>query len=146
MIDNPKKTAYTNPVAHIGGTGLVSCNQRRVNTPLHCGFFARKNSHHRYDGVSKALARAASPLTGRPTLLILSPVIGLIGDRLTHCFQRTTIMNTTIHTPVQSLFAVYLGKNPIELETTWEHAHHLRRRIPHSTIKFSKFVRVGGAA
>jgi hypothetical protein len=146
MIDNPKKTAYTNPVAHIGDTGLASRHTRRVKTPLHCGFFVRENSHHHHGGVRKAVARLAGPCTGMPTLFTLPPMFGIFGDRITLCLQGKTTMNTQTHTPVKSLFSVYWDSNPIKLNISWEDAHHLRRRIPHSTIKFSKFVRVGGAA
>jgi len=43
-------------------------------------------SYH-YDGVSEAAERRASPSTGRPTSFILSPWIGLFGDRFKICFE-----------------------------------------------------------
>lgn len=77
--------AILSPVAHIGGLGLASWNLRRVNAAS-CGFFMRVALPSRYDRVSEAAARLASPKTGTPTLLILSPTIGVVCDRFKTCF------------------------------------------------------------
>ena len=84
MRDRPRMVC-----AHLGYAAYARAlpPSNYFNQPLHCGFFARKISFPRYGGVSKALARVAGPCTGRPTLFILPPVIGLAGDRLTTCLQ-----------------------------------------------------------
>jgi hypothetical protein len=74
------------PVAHIGGTGLASRIRRRINAAI-CGIFMRIALSYRYDGVSEAAERRASPSTGTPTLLILSPMIGVFGGRFSICFE-----------------------------------------------------------
>lgn len=111
-LDTLTQPDYAYPTAHIGSTGLVSWFIRRVNAPLHCGFFAREISSPRYDGVSKALARVAGPGTGRPTLFILSPMIGLVGDRFNICLPGT-IMNTLQNTSVQNLPVVFWQDQPV---------------------------------
>jgi len=79
------RVAILFPLSQKTKAGIGLSELRRINAAL-CGFFMRNASPYLYDRVSGAVARLAGPKSGRPTLLILSPWIGLFGGRFKTCY------------------------------------------------------------
>ena len=143
--------AIIQPVAHIGGTGLVSRNLGVKMRRFIAVFFCANLYPPSYGGVIKALERVAGPKSGRPTLFTLPPLIGLFVGRLKTCYLGQNQMNTSTpigksaqnpQTKTVSLFNVFFHRQIIAQGINGNAALRLKSYYPACIIKFSSF---GGA-